>query len=243
MAEGIGMRVHHHLGLVRSSGGKIHQHRILAVILPSAPLPRRCGSDSGFEILESFGDLGADADKPLEVGALGLRVGDFLQYVFISAADDGLDFGGFAAVDYIVCGKEEGGGNGHGSNFLESEHGGPEGEPALEYEHHEVATPYSEPAEISRDLVAFAFEIGETHAPFGLGVAGPYKCGLVRSLLGPDIHYVVCEIEMIGNIEFQFFPLLAEKSFQHIQFKFSAANIKKIRDLMHRPPTFLCVRH
>ena len=227
MTEGVGVRMHHHLRLVRGAGGEVHKHGILALVLPVASLPGRRGGHSGLEILEAVRHQGTDAYEFLEIRAFGLRLGDLLQDIGVAAADDGLDLGGFATVDYIVGCQQEGGGDGDGTYLLEGQHGGPEGETALEDEHHEVAAADSQRGQIPCNLVGFALEIGESHPALRLGVAGPDKRKFIRSLFGPGVHDVVCEIEMFGNIELQFLPFLAEKSFQHSGLSLSHANIAK----------------
>ena len=227
MAEGVGVRVEYHLRLVGRAGSEVHQHGVLALVSPVSAFPGRCGGHSGLEILEAFGHGRAYADELFEERALGLGVGNFLKDIFVAAADDGLDLGGFATVDNVVGCQQEGGRNGHRSYFLEGQHGGPEGDAAFEDEHHEVAAADSQRGQVAGNLVGFALEVGKSKPALRLGGTCPQQGKFVRRLSSPGVHYIVCKIEMLGNIELQILPFAFEKSFNHSGLSLSGANIAK----------------
>ncbi len=131
-------------------------------------------------------------------------VGDDL----LSGRDDGLDRRGIAAVDDILLGKQVGGGDHHGSEFVEREHREPEFIASLEDQHHGVALSDAEASEIGGRAVALALQVGEGEALFTPLVVGPEHGQPIGLFGGIDVHDVIGEIEMFGHPDMQVLPEL-----------------------------------
>ena len=120
-------------------------------------------------------------------------------------------------------GEHVGGRDGHGPYFVQGKHGYPELIAALEDEHHHVATADAELLEIGGGTVALLAEVGKGEADALPLVIGPEQGQLVGLFLGPSVHHIVGEVEVVGHDKFQMLDVvflrgeggLFQKSFYH----------------------------
>ena len=96
-----------------------------------------------------------------------------------------------------------GGGNGHGTQLVQGEHGDPPLQTALQNEHHHIAMTDAQLLQVDCCLVAALLQVGESQANFLAFVVGPKQCQLVGLFFSPCIHYVVSKIKVLWNDEFQ----------------------------------------
>ena len=116
-------------------------------------------------------------------------------------AQNSFDISPLAAVDDVVCRQQMGGGDGDGADFVQRQHGNPELVAAAQHEHDAVAPPDAQLQQIGRRLVRHLFQVPEGEAFFLPLVIGPQQRQLVRRLLGPGIHDVIGEVEMLRHID------------------------------------------
>ena len=95
---------------------------------------------------------------------------------------------------------------------------------ALQNEHHRVVLAYSQRHQVRSRLVGLFLQLGKGGASLLALVVGPQDSQPVGFLFRPCIHYVIGEVEVLGDDEFQVFVVilyrlemsLFQKSFYHI---------------------------
>ena len=92
------------------------------------------------------------------------------------------------------------GGDGDGADFVECQHGYPELVAAAQHKHDAVAAPDAQLQEVGCRLVGHLFQVLEGEAFLLTLVVGPQQGQFIRRLLGPDIHHIICEVEMLRHI-------------------------------------------
>ena len=138
-----------------------------------------------------------------DAGTLGHGQAYLLGYVGVVDADDGLDRGAGVAIDNVVLGEHVGGGDDHGPQLVQGQHDDPPLIASLEDEHHRVALADAQRLEIGGGLVALLLQLCEGGANLRTLVVGPEQGQLVGCFLGPLVHHVIGEVEVLGDDELE----------------------------------------
>ena len=92
-----------------------------------------------------------------------------------------------------------GGGNGHGPQLVECQHGNPPLEAALQDEHDHVAAADAELLQVGSSLVAALLHVGKGESDLCPMFVGP-EHGLLVGMLGrPYVHHIIAEVEILWN--------------------------------------------
>ena len=100
---------------------------------------------------------------------------DVAQHEFVTSSHDGLDSRSFHTIDDVLLRQQERGRNGHGTNFVQGQHGEPELVAAFHDEHDEIPLADAQGAEIAHHLVGLAAYVGEGESAFDAFVVAPQQ--------------------------------------------------------------------
>ena len=165
--------------------------------------------------MEAFRDFRADADqgphRTADTAAQVDGLDDMVQDVGFARTDDRADPRPFDAVDDVQAGQQVRRRNGDRPDLMQGQHADPPFVPAFEHQHDHIAFPDAEEAEIGCGPVREPFEVGKGILGAASFIVGPHKGGFVRLFRGPDIHYVIGEIEIAGDLEPEILPEILQR--------------------------------
>ena len=158
--------------------------------------------------MESFRHIRADGNKYVDSRTFGHRLLYFAENIRLANAYDCLHRSCIIAIHNVVTSKHMCCRNGNCSQFVESKHSYPPFQTTLLNKHHHITTIDTKAAEIGSGLVAHLFKVGEGQSSLGTFVVGPKQSNLVRRNFSPSIHYIISEIEVVGDDELQVLPIV-----------------------------------
>ena len=189
------------LGVAGGAGSEEHQHGIAAAgRILSAEIVAGVQGVFLVEVVPAF--LAAvHQNLVLQTGAVkscGIhRVGN----ITISGTEDGLDVAGLEAVGEVLFQKLIGGGDGHGAQLVQSQHGEPVLVVALQDQHHTVAPLDTHGLEVVGGSCGFSLQILEGEPTLG-AVIGQIEHGQLLRLGGAQfVHDVECKVELLFTLE------------------------------------------
>ena len=144
-----------------------------------------------------------DGNILLHRGTLGHRQLYLADHVGVVDADDGLHRGTGVAVYDVFLRQHVGSRNHDGANLAQGEHYHPPLVAALQNEHHGVVLADAERHQVRRSLVRLLLQLGKRRAYLLALVVGPQQGQPVGLFLGPLVHHVVGEVEVLGDNELQ----------------------------------------
>ncbi len=145
----------------------------------------------------------AHDDDAFQRGTLVDGQAYLLADVGIVHADDGLHAGPRIPIDNVLLRQHVGGGDDNSANLAQRQHHYPPLVAALQDEHHGVVLADAQRLQIAGRLVALLLQLSEGGTNLLALVVGPEQGQLVGCLLGPLVHHVVGEVEVLGDDELQ----------------------------------------
>ena len=210
VAQGIGEVVLHQLGHAGGAAGEIHQHHVVpagGLVVRRAGKHVRMAVHAGVQVQPAL--AGAAHDNPvLQRGNLGEGGVHLRNHEVVVHADHGLDAGGVAAVHDVLLRQLQRGGNQYHAQLVQRRGAYPV-LPAAAHDHHRhVALAQPKVAQEVGDAVGHAADVGKREHALLVFLVDPHQRPLFRLGLGPGVHDVVAEVEILGHVDGKLIPEL-----------------------------------
>ena len=121
--------------------------------------------------------------------------------VAVGGAEDGRDTGGIEAVLEVMLLELVGGGDGDGTQLIQTQHGEPELVVALQHQHDAIALLDTQGLEVVGALGGGLLHVLEGESPLGVIAGDVEHSQLLGILLGQGVHQIEGKVELVGVLE------------------------------------------
>ncbi len=208
MPQRVGEVVLHQLGHAGGAAGEVHQHHIVPA---GGLIARRALEGLGASVhlrVQVEPALPGRADQYPVLKGRYLRRGQLhlLHHERVVHADHGLHPGGVAAVHDVLLSQLQRGGDQYDAQLVQRRGAHPVLPAAAQYHHHHVALFEPQAPQEVGHAVGQLHDVGEGEGLLLPLLADPQKRPLVGLLLGPGVHHVVAEVEVLRHVDGELLP-------------------------------------